>query len=916
MGGFGWRDPAWSLIGREKEIEFVGSFVERAAVEGGALLLSGEAGVGKTALLEVAVARAKAAGVGVLVGMGAEFEAEVSFAGLHQLLDPVLDELPGLSPVHARALGVALGLRVGEAPAQLTVAGATLALLRHLALARPLLVVIDDLPWLDRASATVLGFVARRLAGHRVGLLAAARSGPEGFTGWGDLPELEVPPLDDAGAAALLAARFPALTPRVRQRLLAEAQGNPLALLELPVALAGPQHGALPAVLPLGRRLRAVFAARIGGLPEETRRLLLLAVLDGTGDLGVQGDTSGIAAAERAGLIRVVSGRLMFRHPLTRAAVVELSTIEQRRQAHRELAERLADQPARHAWHLAEAAEGPDERVAALLQDVAHANLFRGDGVGAIAELIRAAELSPGGTGRADRLAEAAYLGSIVTGDLQDAPRLLEAARRAAAERRPPLSVAVAGAYQLLNGDGDADTAHALLVAAIEGLDDPGDAGNKTLIEALYTLLMVCFFGGRTELWTPFHAAVDRLRPSTPELLDVLRGTFSDPVRLAAPTLGRLDAAIAGLEEEINPARAVRIGIAASYLDRLAGCRGALRRVVRDGRDGGAVTSAIEALYLLGNDALFTGQWEYMEEVTDEGLALCDAHGYRLLTWPGIFLRAVLAAVRGQEDVARGLTDQMTAWAGPRRLRAVHRYAAHTRTLMALGRGDFEDAYRHAVQVTPVGELASHVPQALWLVMELTEAAMRSGRTTRAAAHVAAARHADLPGLSPRLALVTAGAAAMADPDLHEHVLFEEAMAVPDADRWPFDLARIRLAFGERLRRVKATTEARAHLSGALEAFQRLGARPWAARAAAELRATGLSVGQTEISGPASLTPQQWEIARLAATGLTNKQIGERLFLSPRTVATHLYQLFPKLGVTSRAALRDALADHPSKSDD
>jgi len=342
-GGSDLPGSARFLIGRDKELAFIGSFVERAATGGGALLMSGDAGVGKTLLLEVAAARAAAVGIRVVRAVGAEFEADVSFAGLNQVMHPLLGELQRLDAAHRQALTVALGLGDGPPPSQLLVANAALALLRQAAVATALLVIVDDLPWLDRASAVVLGFAARRLDGSRVGLIAASRAGEEGFFERAGLPGYELQPLDNAAAMALLEDRFPALAPRVRQRLLAEAQGNPLALLELPVALDDLQRssaGGMPTVLPLSRRLQAMFAARISDLPAVTFQLLLLAVLSGTGDLRLleaagrgDGEIEGLAPAERARLVRIdpSAGRLVFRHPLIRSAVVELSTGDQRR---------------------------------------------------------------------------------------------------------------------------------------------------------------------------------------------------------------------------------------------------------------------------------------------------------------------------------------------------------------------------------------------------------------------------------------------------------------------------------------------------------------------------------------------------------------------------------------------------------
>jgi hypothetical protein len=292
--------------------------------------------------------------------------------------------------------------------------------------------------------------------------------------------------------------------------------------------------GCLLAITP---RLQSVFAARVQNLPAETRDALLLAVLDGTGDHALleSDDTATanvdhLAPAERARLVSVDahSRTLVFRHPLIRSAVVELSTSNERRRAHMLLAERRADQPARQAWHLAEATVGPDERVAALLNSVAHENARRGDAVGAIAALLRAADLSPAGPDRSARLAKAAYLGAIVTGDLRRVAELLEAARQADPEGGGALAGAIAGAYHLLNTDGDVDTAHRVLLGAVDALADPCDAHHQPLLEALYNLVMICFLVV-ADLWEPVHRAIDRLRPLPPVLLALLDKTFSDP---------------------------------------------------------------------------------------------------------------------------------------------------------------------------------------------------------------------------------------------------------------------------------------------------------------------------------------------------------------------------------------------------
>ncbi|MEU0556712.1 AAA family ATPase [Dactylosporangium sp. NPDC006015] len=918
-------DPGWrahTLVGRDHDVALVRSFVDDAAVRGGALVVTGDAGVGKSVLVVDAAGYAATVGAQVIWAVGIEHDAGVSFSGLSQVLSPLLDELDGLDAGHRAALRSALGLQTpSTAPGRLAICNAALDLLVRAAQARPLLLVVDDMPWLDTISAQILAFLARRAVGHRFGVLATARTGEPTEFDTSQLRTHELGPLTDDAARALLDNRHPALAPRSRQRLLAEAQGNPLALLELPIALAS--RGARPTevlapVLPLTGRLQQVFAARIDAMPQGTRDALLLAVLDGSGDVGVLGEplraaeTLAPAVRERLVTIDVAAAVLRFRHPLIRSAIVGGATEAERRQAHQLLARHHTQDLLRRAWHLAEASTGPDETTAALLQQAAHVNLFRGDAVRAISELLRAADLSPAGTDRSPRLAEAAYLGAIVTGDLRDVPALLDAARRADPEHHGSLAGAVAGAYHLLNETGDVDTAHRLLSGAVNALPDPGDAGNKTLVEALYTLLMVCFFAGRAEFWPDFHTAVERLKPRPPRLLSVLAGTFSDPARAAPPVLDLLVEAVAQLHKENSPARIVRTAIAGSFLDRIGDCREPLWRAVRHGREGGAVTSAIEALALLANDAYFAGRWDEVQTLTAESLDLCRTHNYRLLRWPGLFLQALVAAARGEEFAARAAVQEMTRWAAPRRVGVVTWYAWHVRTLTALPRGEFDEAYRCAAMISPAGRLAPHTPNALWLIMELVEAAARTGRLAEARAHVAAADAALIGDLSGRLALTVAGARAMAADDAAFPALFDRALSLPDVDRWPFDLARIRLAYGERLRRTRAAAAARDHLRAAADAFDHLRARPWALRAGGELRAAGGHRDAAAATVPSAvLTPQQDQIARLAATGLTNKQIGERLFLSARTVGYHLHQIFPKLGVAARAGLRDALQDRP-----
>jgi AAA ATPase domain len=532
------------LVGRGDELALIGAFAQRVSADGEALLLFGEPGAGKTALLDAAGDMATQAGFLVLRAAGVEFEADLTFSALHQVLLPLPGEFGRLSAAHRDALNAALGLGEAPPPDRLVVSTAALTVLRQAADTSPVLVIVDDLPWLDRASAGVLGFVARRLAGSRVGFLAASRPGQDCFFERAGLPQHELGPLADKAANVLVSSCFPELAPRVRQRVVTEAQGNPLALLELPAALSGAQRAAaeqLPVVLPLSRRLQALFASRVADLPAPTRRVLLLAVLEGTGDLRVleaaagQHQIESLAPADQLGLVHVdeSTSRLVFRHPLTRSAVVGLSTSGERRLVHRALAAQLVGHPDRQAWHLAAAATGPDEEAAARLEQVAYRLMRRGDATGAVTALLRAADLSPEGPVRSRRLAAAAHAGSTMIGEVENVSQMLAAARSADPELAKSLPAAVTAAHLLLNADADVDTAYRLLVSAIDARPGPDDAGDSTTLQALQTLMGVCYNGGRAELWPAFNTALSRLAPHA--LADLSLLSRPSPTRPGPP---------------------------------------------------------------------------------------------------------------------------------------------------------------------------------------------------------------------------------------------------------------------------------------------------------------------------------------------------------------------------------------------
>ncbi|WP_046731575.1 helix-turn-helix transcriptional regulator [Streptomyces humi] len=913
------------LVGRERDLDRVLGAVGRHP--GGALLLSGDPGVGKSAVLDAVAAAAAHDGIRVLRAAGAEFEADVGYSALNQILLPLHGALDRLDAPGRDALGVALGFGAGPRPERLVVCNATLALLRSAAADGPVLLIVDDLPWVDRASAAVLGFLARRLSGDRIRFLGASRTGVDGFFDGAGLPSYELPALDTDSAARLVDLRFPDLAHPVRRRLLDAAQGNPLALLELPDALRADQRRArevLPAVLPLGERLQSLFVSRVLSLPAPTRDLLLLATLDGTGDLGVLSaaaresdgapDLADLDPAERDGLVRVTESprRLVFRHPLIMSAVVEAATSSTRRAAHRALARVPGGRPEQRAWHLGEATLQPDEEVALLLERTARRILDRGDAVAAIAALTRAADLSPRGADRARRLSEAAYVGAESIGALRSASELLEDARRADPGHGSSLNSANAAVQLVLNSDGDLATAHRLLVGAIEEGDHGYDAGDPALVDALHFLLLLCNYGAREELWQPYYRAVARLRPAPPPLLLVAARTWGDPARADAATLRELDGIIDGALRETDPARVVRVGTAAVYPDRLSAVREAAWRLVRQGREGGPVRRHIGALLHLCLDDYHRGRWAEVLELSEEGLTLCAASGYAVCAWFFQYTKGLVTASRGDTTTAHALAEAMTGWAAPRGVREAVHCAQHVHALADIADGDFDAAFRRVSDISAAGSFPPYVAHAAWVFFELVEAAVRTDRRAEALAHVRALRATEVAGLSSRLALLAGCAEALVADDAAETArLFARALAVPDVERWPFELARVRLAQGEWLRRSRALSESKGPLTAALRAFEELGSSAWAERARKELRAAGrvLPGAGHDRSGTA-LTPQEREIAELAASGLTNKQIAERLFISHRTVGAHLYQIYPKLGIASRVALRDALRRH------
>lgn len=902
-----------TIIGREQELSRLQAFV-RDAPTGAALVLHGEIGVGKTSLLAEAISLARRAGIHVLTARGAEFESEIGYSSLHQLLLPCVAHLDRLETGLRSGLSVALGRVAGPSPDPILVCNASMALLNEAGGQSPILMTVDDLQWVDAATSLVLGLIARRVQGTGISVLTAQRSGRDTFLGRSGLPDLPVEALDGGSSAALVRARSPALPDSIVQSVVREAEGNPLALIEL----AGMANDAPDQFLsdtgrrPLSRRLELLFQPRIAELPSDTRKLLVLLALEGSGDLALLGGSgdgpsllTAIETAEAAGLVRVLpSGRRAeFTHPLVRAALVNGSTFSDRREAHGRLAKLLAGEQERAAWHLAAATLGTDESVAEAVHQAARSMLRRGDATGAAETMLRSAELTPNDRDRSRRLSEAAFIAARVNGSFALADKLLDDPDLLTADSPQLLTTAIAAAFTLLAVNGEISVSQRLILKTLD-LQDPADSDDATIAEALWALLNLAISSAEPAMFTAFEEALKRFKACAPRLLE-LTAAAADPVRMDADDLAELDHELDGVDSVGDLVQIIRLAYAGLFLSRLERCEPALRRVVESAR-GGAALASVQALQFLANDEFFRGRWNVANDLAQQALQACDNHGLELRNG-SILVMTRICAVTGRYDESFSMAEELASWAEPRGLGIVSPPIVHSRALAAAGQGDWDGCYRELAEVYPPGEFPRYKPALLWATFDLVEAAVRTGRNSEAAKHVSAMDHVGFSRLSPQHALLAAGCAALVADDRGAAERFREAVSLPGAEQWTFDLARIRLAQGIHLRRLRQTTAARSVLTKAVEAFERLGATPWAEQARLARGAASGRRRSSSVELGAALTDQERAVAELAAAGMTNKEIAAQLFISARTVSTHLYRVFPKVGVSTRAALRDAL---------
>ncbi len=871
----------------------------------GALVLRGDPGIGKTALL--AQAAEQASGFQVIRATGVEEESGLAFAGLHLLLRPALGRVAVLPDVQAEALRGALGLAKSGPPDRFLVGLAVLSLLADLAVDQPLLCMVDDAQWLDRASADALLFAARRLDTESVVLLFAARPGAFPAAG---VPELRLQGLSAKAAAALLPAGLPAGR---RYRVLAEAAGNPLALLELPRVLT---DAAREGPLPLTDRLRDAFETQLSSLKEPARTVLLVAAADGTGDLGpivraaatLGASLADLDQARAAGLVEVTASTLTFRHPLIRAAVQHAAPLALRRAAHQALAEALdaPGQADRRAWQQAAAAAGPDEEIAAELERVAGSAHDRGGDTSALSWYERAAELSSDPVAKTRRLTLAAEA-ATESGDLDQAMALAAQGLRLVAPAASPGKTSpgdgdpqtVARLWQVQATaaflHGDPGTAHRRLMEASELI---GAADQEQAVTLLVEAVHAGWYTGEREL-AQSVAQLEGLDTGKRPLVRLL-------LRAVAPILGqpadgpdpRGAFAEAQLAAAGSPADLVLIsGLALILGNDRAGLQIG-SELSRDVRATGRIGLLPAVLFYSGCVQAYSGRHEQARQTVAEGLRLARDTGQQRWVEALAEPLALLAAASGDRELCQRLADEALgrsadpAWDVP--------WAAAALGLLDLGLGRAEDALAR-LETLAEGRRFFHIPPTR-STPDLVEAAVRLGRPEEATAPLALFETWSRNIAQPWATALVHRCLALLDGDEHH---FRQALNLYEQGDRPFDEARTRLLYGEWLRRDKRKADARIHLGIALQAFERLGAAPWADRAQAELTATG-TAGRPAGHGPAgNLTPQELQIVRLAAQGATNKDIAAQLILSPRTVGHHLYKAYPKLGVTSRAELAD-----------
>jgi len=910
------RLPGEHLVGRQREREAIDRLLRAARDgDGGVLVLHGEPGVGKTALLEYTAEAGRE--FRVARASGVESEMELPFAALQHLCTPFLALMERLPQPQSDALAVAFGLTAGPSPSPFLVGLAVLGLFSEAAEQQPLLAVVDDAQWLDRASAGALAFVARRLLAERVALLFAAREAGDTTAG---LPELAVAPLGHRDARTLLEAVLPApLDDGVLERIIVETRGNPLALIELPRGLTATQLAGgfgLPATVPLSASIEESFTRRLATLPCDARRLLLVAAADPVGEpalvwraakhLGI--DESVAETVEAEGLL-ALTPRVVFRHPLVRSAVYGASGLNERREIHRALAQATDPEtdPDRRAWHRAQAQATPDESIAAELEHSAARAQARGGFAAAAAFLERAAAMTPDVEERTRRALAAART-KFQAGALDDALRLLTTAEAGVLSDLQRAQVDLLRAETAFAATRGRD-APRLLVEAARRLSalDPVRA-RETYLEALSAAMFAGTLAGPGAS-VPAVAQAARAAPAPPHaprapdlLLDGLATLFSDGYEAAAPTLRQahaaLDAAGMSAAEQLRWKWLATLTAMHLWDDRR--WETISERHVQLARETGALAELPLALMMRAYVHLFAGELAAAASLVDEIETATEAAETVALPYGAVGL----LALRGREADAAYLIDRTRAELTDRGEGVGLSVLDWAEAVLYNGLGRYEDARASALRAV---EHRHALAASNWGKVELVEAAARAGTPDVAAD--ALRRLVDTTAASGTdwaLGVAARSRALLADGPAAED-LYTEATDRLARTRMMFELARAHLVYGEWLRRERRRVDARTQLRIAHDLFSDFGMGAFAERARIELQATGEHARKRTPATIDQLTPQELQISRLAATGNTNREIAAQLFISPSTVEYHLRKAFRKLDVKSRVQLAHRL---------
>ncbi|MFJ9098021.1 AAA family ATPase [Streptomyces sp. NPDC102405] len=897
------------LVGRQNECQYLDHLLAEArAGQSGVLVVRGEAGIGKTELLNYLIERA--VGCRIVRAAGVQSEMELSYAGLHQLCAPLLSHLDDLPEPQQNALRAAFGMRSGDAPDRFLVGLATLSLLAGAVGDEPLVCVVDDAQWLDRVSAQTLEFVARRLLAESVLLVLAVReSSPrEAFT---DLRELHVRGLSDRDSRKLLALTGP-LDRRVRDRIVAETRGNPLALLELPrdltaVDLAGGLAGLEPR--PLSSQIENGFLRRVRSLPAETQQLLLIAAAEPVGDvallrraaerLGISVSTAE-ASAETSGLVSF-GAWVRFRHPLVRSAAYRAADFEQRQRVHKALADSIDARvdPEPRVWHLASATTGPDEAVAGELERLAGRARLRGGIATAAAFLQRATELTSDPARRGPRALTAAQT-KYQAGAFDVARELVDAAELSHLDEVGSAQAMLLRG-QIMSFSKSASAGLPLLLRAAERLQ-PFDAklARETYRDAIYAALTASRLaaGDVRDVAEAVLSAPPPTRPATREdlLLQGVARVITEGYAAGAPVL--MEAVAAFRTEEVTPEDGLgwlplvcRMAHTTWDFDAWSELSA---RLVEMGRGTGALAVLPSSLLLRLSNRAFAGDLRGADSLVAEANAIGEATGSSFFAHYGAL---VLEPFKGRESTTFQAIEALTQ---DSLLQDEGKVTTATQWALAVlynGLGRYEEAYVSA-------ERGCENPQELGLSLqsrvELVEAAVRLGRTTRAAEAVRTIEEMAQAGKTTWARGISAATRALVSDGRAAEDLHREAVELLDRTQARMDSARARLRHGEWLRSEGRPADARERLSEAHEMLSEAGAEAFAERARRELQAAGAKVRKPVSVAPVVLTPKEFEIARLAEEGFTNPEIGARLFLSPHTVDWHLRKVFAKLGISSR----------------